>query len=226
MNECSLDKRSPEAGRRQRRRPAPDWLKIGIGAVAAAVVGVGATLLLGYPLGFPFYPLMCVTLIATAIASVLALFRKVNRTGTRVWHYLGTFIVSVGLLYAVTLGPFNFMGLIGLRTRALIAWTGGQDELQAWAVKLLAKPRDSEQADGSGWLVPAEDWSAQVRRLKAKVRIDPLFEGEREAVRLGYGAAFFHWYVVVGPPGSVPGERPLGDWYRWGDGIYAWFPEN
>jgi hypothetical protein len=207
----------------------PDSLKIAIGAVATALIGVGATLLLGYTLGFPFYPLMCLTLIVLVIASVVALFRKENRKGKRLWHHFAALSVTFVLLYAVTFGPFNFMGLIGLRTRALIGLTGGQDELQSWAVEILAKPRDSEQADGSGWLVPREKWSEQVQRLGPKarlVRIDPLFEGERDAVRLGYGGGFFHWYIVLGPPGSVPEERPLDDWYRWGDGIYCWFPEN
>lgn len=235
MDEPNLDNdRSPETVGRQRRRPMPDWLKVGIGAVATVLVGVGATLLLGYPLGLPFYPLMCVTLMLLVFVSAVALFRGENRRGMPLWYHLAALSVTLVPLYAVTLGPFNFMGLIGLRTRVLIALTGGQDELQAWAVEMLAKPRDSEQADGSGWLVPREQWSEQIQRLGPKarlVRIDPLFEGERDAVRLGYGGGFFHWYIVVGPPESGPDpngekEHPLDVWCRWGDGIYGWFPEN
>jgi len=131
----------------------------------------------------------------------------------------------------VTLGPGNYLSLINLRTRGRVAMTGGQDQLQVWAVEVLAKPREQMQQDGSGWLVPREEWSEQVRHLGGGVRIDPLWEGGRSAVRLCYGGGFFHWYIVVGPPGSAPDpnlvkERPFDAWYRWGDGVYGWFPEN
>ncbi len=109
--------------------------------------------------------------------------------------------------------------------------TGGQGQLQAWAVEVLARPREQMEEDGSGWVVPREQWSQQVRQLGAHVRIDPLFKDEREGVCLGYGGGFFHWYIVVGLAGSVPDpndekEHPSDVWYRWGDGVYGWFPEN
>jgi hypothetical protein len=65
------------------------------------------------------------------------------------------------------------------------------------------------------------------RQRPHRVYIEPLFEGGREGVRLPYGSGFFHWQIVVGPPGSRP-EPTLNDpnsdnfWIRWSDGIYAW----
>lgn len=204
----------------------PQSLRLGVAVVAVAVVGVGVTLVAGYPFGMWSYMLTELALLCLAIGSVVELIRG----QTPLWHSLGTCVVAVGLLYVVTpLGPASFMGLMDLRTRARVAMTGGQGQLQAWAVEVLARPRELMEQDGSGWLVPREQWSEQVRRLRPKVflvRIDPLLEGGRNAVRLGYGGGPFHWYIVVGPAGSVPQRDSIDElWYRWGDGIYGWFPE-
>jgi len=197
-----------------------------LGTCVVAVVGVGVTLVAGYPFGMLSYVVMELALLCLAIASVVRLIRGQTRLG----HSLGTCVVAVGLLYVVMLGPANFMGLINLRTRARVAMTGGQDQLQAWAVEVLGKPREQMEQDGLSWVVPREQWSEQVRRLKPKarlVRIDPPSKGQGDVVRLGYGGGFFHWYIVVGPPGSVPQRDSIDEvWYRWGDGIYGWFPEN
>lgn len=204
----------------------PQSLRLGVAVVAVAAVGVGVTLVAGYPFGMLSYVVMELALLCLAIASVVRLIRG----QTPIWHSLVTCVVAVGLLYVVTLGPGNFMGLINLRTRARVAMTGGQDQLQAWAVEVLGKPRELMEQDGLSWRIPREQWSEQVRRLRPKarlVRIDPLLEGGRNAVRLGYGGGFFHWHIVVGPPGSVPQRDSVDElWYRWGDGIYGWFPEN
>jgi hypothetical protein len=170
-------------------------------------------------------------LLCGGIAVTVGLFQKQNRMRPRLWHYLVTLLTIVALLYLLTFGPGNPISLVHIRARALVALTGGQDRLQSWAVEILAKPRDRMQEDGSGWRVPREEWSRQVQRLGGGVRIDPLLEDERCAVCLCYGGGFFHWYIVVGPPGSVPDpklveRRPYDAWYRWGDGIYGWFPEN
>lgn len=206
----------------------PRSLRLG---VAVVLVGLGVTLLTGWPLGCFSCVMMEVALLAMAVASVAALVRRENRRRPHLWRHLGSLVAAVGLLYVVTLGPGNYLSLIVLRTRGRVAMTGGRDQLQAWAVEVLAKPREQMQEDGSGWLVPREEWSEQVRHLGGGVRIDPLLEGGRNAVRLCYGGGFFHWYIVVGPPGSAPDpnlvkERPFDAWYRWGDGVYGWFPEN
>jgi len=198
-----------------------------VAVVAVAVVGVGVTLVAGYPFGMWSYMLTEFALLCLAIGSVVGLIRG----QTPIWHSLGTCVVAVGLLYVVTpFGPANLMGLTNLRTRARVAMTGGQDQLQAWAAEVLARPRDPMEQDGLGWYMPSEEWSEQVRRLRPKallVRIDPLLEGRRNAVRLGYGGGPFHWYIVVGPPGSVPQRDSVDElWYRWDDGVYGWFPEN
>lgn len=113
--------------------------------------------------------------------------------------------------------------------RLAVAFTGGQGELQAWAVSLLDGPRDHLDFDGwEHWRVPREAWSHQVQRLRPNgVNIVPVFENGREAVVLGYGGGFFHWWIVVGRPGSQPDPK-LNDpnidsrWIRWADGIYDW----
>ncbi len=204
----------------------PQSLRLGVAVVAVAVVGVGVTLVARYPFGMWSYMLMELALLCLVIGSVVDLIRG----QTPLWHSLGTCVVAVGLLYVMTLGPGNFMGLMNLRTRARVAMTGGQDQLQAWAVEVLTRPRELMEQEGLSWVVPREQWSEQVRRLRPNVRlvrIDPLLEGGRNAVRLGYGGGPFHWYIVIGPPGSAPRRNSPDElWYQWGDGIYDWFPEN
>jgi hypothetical protein len=132
------------------------------------------------------------------------------------------------LLPVLTVGPGKYANLIDLRTRLAVALTGGQGQLQTWAVALLDEPRDHADHDDWEQRIPQEHWSKQVRRLKPNsVYISPVFEEGQEGVLLSYGGGFFHWWIVIGRPDSRPSQR-LSDpnsgnsWLRWADGIYDW----
>lgn len=203
-------------------------LKVGVRAIIAAVGYVAATLLLGWN----FFPcllilLMLVSLLMGGIAVFCGLFLKANRQGTRLWKHIGVLLTILVLSFLLTVGPGNYIRLLDLRARLTVALTGGQEELQAWAVALLDEPRDPNSPDV--WRergVPRERWSKQVRRLRPnQVCVQPVFESEGEGVCLHYGSSFFHWWIVVGRPGSRPDlslNAPNSDifWYRWADGIY------
>ena len=218
-------------------RPMPSSLKTGIWVLAITVVCVAGVLIAGYPTCCLFALVTGIALPLGGVAVILGLFQKSNRTRPRLWHNLATLTAIVALLYLLTFGLGGPIGLLNLRMRGLVALTGGQDALQSWAVDVLAKPRDRmEGLDWSDqvafkWAVPREHWSKQVRRLDPKhVRIERLFQNDQEGVRLMYGGGFLHWYIVLGPPGSVPDPKfeenlAENDWFRWSDGVYCWFPD-
>jgi len=162
---------------------------------------------------------------------VLGLFQKRNRRRPRLWQNLATLTGIVSLLYLLTVGPGDPLSLLNLRMHGLVALTGGQEQLQSWAVERLGESRESMGERGPDWHVPRECWSRQVRRLKPKyVCVDRFFQNDQEAVILSYGGGFLHWYVVVGPPGSIPDPKldeglPDSLWFRWADGVYCWFPD-
>jgi len=208
--------------------PISRHLKGGVGAIAVAVGYFAGTLLLGWnPIPCLLGLLMLVSLLFGGISVFSGLFVKANRQGTRLWKHVGVLVCIVVLLPVLTVGPGNYFCLVDLRMRLAVALTGGQDELQAWAISVLDAPHGSlEQAEQGS--VPERIWSKQVRRLKpGRVWIERVFDNDGEAVVFGYGGGFFHWYIVVGRPGSRPDPKlndPNSDnfWYRWADGIYDW----
>jgi len=214
----------------QAARPASPHLRVGIVTVGVAGAYVVVVLLFGGLGSFgPFLlaPVVLLSLLFGGIAVLAGLVLKANRRRPRLWMHIGVFLANIVLLYVLSIGPGNYFALIDLRTRLAVALTGGQGRLQAWAVELLAKPRDGME-DGGDWRVPKQYWSEQVHRLRpGSVFIAPVFEDKQWAVCLNYGSAFFHWSIVVGPPGSRPDPKsngPTGDdvWYRWRDGLYDW----
>jgi len=200
-------------------------LAVGIRAIAIAGGCAIAMLLLGWERGSCFVWLVMLLVLLQGWVSVLGgLFVRSNRRGSRLWKHIGVLLVIPMLFY---LG--SFFRLVDLRARLVVALTGGQDKLQAWAVGLLNGPRDHLEYDGwKQWAVPQGVWSEQVRRLKPHgVCIEPVFDGGGEAVVLSYGGGFLHWYIVMGWLGSRP-DPNLSDpntdswWLRWADGIYNW----
>jgi hypothetical protein len=192
---------------------------------------VAGTLLFGYhyhPIPCLLLPLMLVSLLYGGIAVLCGLFLRANRQGARLWKHVGVLVCIVVLLPVLTVGPGNYFGLIDLRTRLAVARTGGQEQLQAWAIALLDEYSDRMDPHDMEERVPQEDWSKQVRRLKPdSVHISAVFENAQKGVLLSYGSGFFHWWIVIGRPGSQPDPKlndPNSDnfWYRWADGIYDW----
>jgi hypothetical protein len=212
----------------QTTRPRSVHLRVGIGTLGVAGVYVVSVLLLGWPGPFLLALVALLSLLFGGIAVFAGLVLKANRRRVRLWMHFGVFLANVVLLYVLSIGPGNYFGLMDSRTRLAVALTGGQGKLQAWAVDLLAKPREGMEEDGQDWRVPKQYWSEQVHRLRPNsVDVVPLFEDRRWAVCLNYGSAFFHWSIVAGPPGSRPDPKssdPNSDntWYRWCDGLYDW----
>ena len=216
-------------------RGLPDSLMIGWAAIAVTIVCVVAMFISGFPTCCLFGLVTGLVLPLGAIAAVVGLFQKRNHRQPRLWQNVATLATIVGLLYLLTFGPGNPFGLLNLRMRGLVALTGGQEELQSWAVDLLTQPRDSMDVVLSvgdkpeKWAVQEEYWSKQIRQLRPKrVIIERLFEGDKEGVCLRYGGGFLHWYVIVGPPGSIPDPKldedpPDSFWLRWRDGVYCKF---
>lgn len=204
-------------------------LKVGVGAIGVAGSYVAATLLLGWnPIPCLLFFLMLLSLLFGGISVLCGLFLKANRRGTRLWKHVGVLLGVAVLLPVLTVGPGNYANLIDLRTRLAVATTGGQEQLQAWAITLLGEYSDRMDPHDEEQRVPQEDWSKQVRRLKPNsVYIASVFEKGQKGVVLNYGSGFFHWWIVIGPPGSRPDPRlndPNSDdfWHRWADGIYDW----
>jgi hypothetical protein len=203
--------------------PVSRHLQIGIATIGFAIVCIAAVFVLEWEWACSLWLLMSAALLYGWISVLRGLSLMPNRRGFRHWTHIGILLIIPILLL---LG--NYFRLLDVRTRLAVAVTGGQDELQTWAVAVLGKPRDRMHSDGEQWTVPEEDWSEQVRRLKpGRVYIRAVFENGGEGVCLPYGGGFFHWWIVIGRPGSRPDPRfngPSHDewWLRWGDGIYDW----
>jgi hypothetical protein len=211
-------------------RPVSSHLKVGVAAVGVAGGYVVAVLFFGRGALAVFLVLpVLLTLLCGAVLVLVGLAQKANRQRPRLWKHIGTLLSILALLYLLSIGPCNASDLFNQHVRLTVLLTGGQDELQSWAVDLLGKPRDGMDHDGgTRWTIPQEYWSPQVRRLgPAKVFVDSIFENEGEGVCLFYGGGFLHWSIVAGPPGSRPNpefDYPARDsiWFRWADGLYNW----
>jgi len=202
--------------------PVSRHMKVGVVTMGVAGGCMVAVLLLGWSWGCFVSLLILVVLLYGWISVLEGLFVESNRQGFRLWKHIALLLLIPAMLY---MG--NYFSLLDLRMRLAVAFTGGKDDLQAWAVALLDGPRDALTLNGSEqWSVPPKCWSKQVRRLKPHgVRIEPMFENGQEGVILPYGGGFLHWQIVVGPPDSRPDRNPTGPprdnfWFRWADGIY------
>jgi len=210
-------------------RPMPYSLRWALGAAAVGLgymVAVVLFGLFGLMLAMPTFGILLVGL----ICALVGLAKKQNRHRTQTCSYIASLIIIARQVLFLIPG-LGTIRLLNLHCRMRVAMSGGQSDLQAWAVELLAQPRDPMHQDGSGWRIPREECSKQVQRLKPKrISVEQLFENDQEGVRLMYGGGFLHWNIVLGPPGSVPDpkfEETLteNDWFRWSDGVYCWFPD-
>jgi len=198
----------------------------------AAALGLGymAALLLGGILGLMLVVPAFGALLLGLIAAGIGFAKQQNRTAVHGRRYIAVLIALLGMIVFLIPG-LGTLRLLNLHMRGRVALTGGREALQAWAVEVLAGPRDLMIEDGDRRLIPEERWSPQVRRLRPKrVAIDRLFEEEAEGVSLMYGGGFLHWFIVIGPPGSNPDREQLNDapaspWFRWADGVYCKFTD-
>ena len=205
-------------------------------ATVAAAVGVSYILILflfgliGLAFAIPAWFIVMAGLVSAGVG----LADKRNRHGPDGRRHTAVFVVNL------TLALFLFPGLGTIRTlnlhcRMRVAMTGGQEELQSWALELMAKPRDQietyDEPDAVAyeWTVPKRHWSKQVRRLNPKrIRIERSFKNGQEIVCLLYGGGFLHWSIGVGQPKAIDDlavEMKAADrvWFRWSDGISCWF---
>lgn len=216
------------------RLPMPDSLRYGIGAVVTGLAYMLAVFLFGIH-GLMLAVPACIFVLIGFIAALSGVARKRNRTPLYVRCYGIAIVVLAGEI-AFLLPGFGTIRLLNWHCRTRVATTGGQEELQQWAVDLLARPRDSIDREVPAnvtvaqWDVPEKFWSDQVQRLKPKrVFIDHLFQNGREGITLTYGGGFLgHWWIVVGPPGAIldpklTENQPDIPCFRWRDGVYCYF---
>ncbi len=229
MTEHSDNTKLGESEGSELTRSMPDSFKF---AIVASAVGLGYMVavflfgLFGLMLAIPAFGI----LLAGIISALVGLAQQRNRCTPYVQRYVGAIVVLVSMV-AFLIPGLGTLRLLDLHCRMRVAMTGGQDALQSWAVEFLAQPRDPTHQDGSGWRIPREECSKQVQRLKPKrIFVKQVFQNDQEGVTLMYGGGFLHWYIVLGPPGSVPDPKfeenlTENDWFRWRDGVYCWFPD-
>jgi hypothetical protein len=169
---------------------------------------------------------MVLALLLAGLSVLAGLIRRKDRTEFHLWQRIVTLAVIIALLCFFTFGREG-AHLANLRARAGVAVTGGQHELQSWAVQILANYRQLlPESRSLEWDVPKEQWSDQVCRL-APTRVFvglAVFQGDGEAVCVVLGGGLCESRIVVGRPNTGPiedYERYLGHWLRWGDGIYG-----
>ncbi len=138
-----------------------------------------------------------------------------------------THVVALAVLAGVF--SFHFFGgslvnLLHYRTSLVLALTGGQDELQSWAVEVLAQPREQTEDYMSSYPVDRKDWPRQVRWLRpSTVSIEPLFNDRQKGILLDYHIPHEALGIVIGPPDAVPpADDRLWHWRRFADGLYYW----
>ncbi len=213
----------------QTTRPVSPHLRVALAALGVAGAYVASVLVFGWS-GVPILMglLMFLSLIFGGVSALAGLTLKANRQRPRLRKHIGVLLAIVALLYLLTIGPGNYFRLIDLRARLAVAVTGGQDELQAWALGLLGKPPEGIEGDGGYGRVPKVYWSKQVHRLRPNsVTIAEVFENRQRGVCLNYAGGFFHWTIVAGPLYSRP-DPALADpnsdnsWFYWADGLYDW----
>jgi hypothetical protein len=219
----------------ERPHPAPGSPTFGIVAMA---VGVGYLVIL-FLFGF-FGVLLAVPACVTVLAGLVSVLADLARWRARGAANLRRHVVALVAILGLALFLFPGLGTIrtlNLHCRMRVAVTGGQEELQAWAMELMAKPRDQIEVSawsGEGdyeWTVPKQHWSKQVRRLNPKrIRIERSSMSSREIVRLMYGGGFVHWNISIGSAAAIEDlavRMKAADyvWFRWSDGICCWFPD-
>jgi len=205
-------------------------------ATVAMAVGVGyiLTLFLFGLIGVVFAIPACFIVLAGVVSAAVGLADKRNRRGPYRRRHLAVFAVSLALALYLLPG-LGTIRTLNLHCRMRVAVTGGQEELQSWALELMAKPRDQIEVSAWSdkgayeWTVQKQHWSRQVRRLNPKrIRIERPLGNDREIVHLLYGGGFLHWSIGVGQPKAIDDlavEVKAADcvWFRWSDGTSCWF---
>jgi hypothetical protein len=201
--------------------------KVGIAALIVAGVYVAAIAVFGWR-GVFLFMLVMPALLVGGISVLIGLANKANWRMPRLSQHLGILAAIVATVFCCSANR-----LVSLRAQVVVMATGGQGQLQSWALQVLDEdPSLGVPGDWPHvWQVPVDKWSDQVRRLQPNhVYVADLFANHQRAVRLTYGGGFFHWEIVVGPPGGVIAPKledrlPFSQWFRWGDGIYYLTPD-
>jgi hypothetical protein len=154
---------------------ASPHLRNSLAALGVAILCVLASVSLAWEWICALWQLMSVALLYGWISAFAGLRVKSNPRGLRRWTHIGI-LVAIPILW----GLANIFSLVDLRMRLAVMFTGGQDDLQAWAVTLLDQPHDFLNPDDGDPRVPMGRWSKQVRRLKpGRVWIERVFENDQ-----------------------------------------------
>lgn len=204
---------------------------VGIATVVIIIAHDLCLLVLGYGLGYGEFvalPLLFLVGITMVPVSVVMLVRGLRRSRPR--YNKGGVVLRALLVIAILLRVLGhsllitYIPLSGVRLK--VATTGGVDQLQKWAVKILDMPIEE--------VVPEEDlardflrvknelYSEQVRRIATMwTSIGESDDGERYINFPLAGGFVPGWGIRVGKPGfrgDTDGEALV---QRWGDGVYG-----
>jgi len=118
----------------------------------------------------------------------------------------------------------QYAPLLGVRLK--VATTGGVDELQKWAVKILDMPIeevvDEEYIKSELFIVKKNLYSEQVRQIATMwVSIGESDDGERSLNFPLAGGFVPGWSIRVGRPGFRGDIDSDALVQRWGDGVYG-----
>lgn len=144
-----------------------------------------------------------------AITMLLAGWCVVRANKAGVVGYLAVFAVAWLALHFF--GPYT-----SLRNR--IVWVVGTERLQRWAVEVLENPPPQDN-DGLV-LLNRDSLPKDIRSIAGPyISVDISEDGTRDRIVLGHGGGFYHWGILVGPPGYTP---LLPDQYdKIADGIWG-----
>lgn len=214
-----------ETDRAMAKRLGRPALIIALVVLALAVVNVGSFMILANP-GLALMGYIAVGLAFVGGTILVLIGFAVNVSQCRsAWraHVLALAILSGVFCFCFFTG--SVLDLLRIRTNIVLAFTGGQGELQSWAIDLLEQFSDNPEYDSDTRGIPKQYWSRQVRWLRpGRITIQSTFRNGQKWVFLGYPIPHEGMGIMVGPPGAVPPDEPNWDWHwhQFGDGMYYW----
>lgn len=175
----------------------------------------------GLPLFF-FFSMLIVPL--SLVFGTWSIVKKRNRYTTLQRMIRKCLLITILLLSLSYPIWYNRLPLYGVRV--CVEVTGGVDELQKWAVRILDMPVDEvideEAAKHDMYIVRKDLYSPQMRKISTGTVYIITHENGGPYLNIPLAGGFFPgWGIRVGRPGFCPQEIEGGLLFRWADGVYG-----